>query len=70
MLLTGISCIAILPLNVVLSSSHAFMANNLLVTVVDISFFVIGLFTVYATQRINAKRFTLAEARGGREVTA
>lgn len=69
LLVTGGSCMAVLPLNVVLSSSHAFMANNLLVTVVDISFFVIGLFGIYATKRINVKRLALVEPAVHQEVS-
>lgn len=47
LLVTGLSCIAVLPLNILLSTSHAFTANNLLVTVADLSFFVVGVATIY-----------------------
>ncbi len=38
----GLACCAILPLNVMLSASHAFRADNFLVSIIDMSFFVIG----------------------------
>jgi uncharacterized iron-regulated membrane protein len=69
LLIVGIACMAVLPLNLWLSTSHAFMANNLLVTVVDISFFVIGLFTVYVSQRIASKRSIVAKTTEMQEST-
>ena len=47
LIVIGVACSAILPLNLILSSSHAFSAANLLVSVVDMSFFVIGVTVLY-----------------------
>lgn len=59
LLITGGSCMSVLPLNMLLSSSHAFSSNNTLVTVVDISFLFIGGLIIYVSQRIMAKRQVL-----------
>ena len=56
LLITGGACMSVLPLNMLLSSSHAFSSNNTLVTVVDISFLFIGGLIIYVSQRIMAKR--------------
>lgn len=69
MVITALACIAVLPLNLIFSSSHAFTANNLLVTVVDISFLIIGGLIMFAAQRINAKQFKLTEHANAQGVT-
>jgi len=61
MVLTALACIAVLPLNLAFSSSHAFTANNLLVTVVDMSFFVIGGLIMFATTRVKNKQHELTK---------
>ncbi|MBQ4833842.1 PepSY domain-containing protein [Pseudoalteromonas sp. MMG010] len=61
LVITGLACILVLPLNILLSSSHALTANNLLVTVVDISFLFIGVGIIYLSQRIVANRFELSQ---------
>jgi uncharacterized iron-regulated membrane protein len=60
--ITGAACMAVLPLNLALSSSHAFTPNNLLVTVVDISFLLIGGLIIYVSQRIVAKQYNLTNS--------
>lgn len=57
MAFTGLACVAVLPLNLAFSSSHAFMANNRLVTVVDVSFLVIGVLILVTTSRLRFKQF-------------
>ncbi|MBQ4856840.1 PepSY-associated TM helix domain-containing protein [Pseudoalteromonas sp. MMG007] len=61
LVITGLACITVLPLNLLLSESHAFMADNLLVTVVDISFLILGAGIIYLSQRVVANRFELKQ---------
>ncbi len=62
----GLACCAILPLNLLFSSSHAFTANNLLISVVDISFFVIGSVVIYcAISKLSARLATKKMAQQG-----
>lgn len=69
LLITGVACVAVLPLNLAFSSSHAFSANNLFITVVDISFFVIGALIIYISQRLVKKGLSLTQPSTTQEVT-
>lgn len=59
LLFIGSACISVLPLNLVLSSSHAFITNNLLVTVVDGMFLLIGSAVIYIGTNVLSKQYTL-----------
>jgi uncharacterized iron-regulated membrane protein len=66
LLTIGLAYCAILPLNLLFSSSHAFTANNLLISVVDISFFVIGSVVIYcAISKLSARLATKKMAQQG-----
>lgn len=69
MTLTGLACMAVLPLNLALSASHAFSANNLLVTAVDISFLFIGGLFIYVSNCLVTKPLNGVTAKATREVT-
>ncbi|WP_416859485.1 hypothetical protein, partial [Salmonella sp. ZJQZ20_0031] len=60
---------AVLPLNLALSASHAFSANNVLVTVVDISFLFIGGLFIYASNRLVTKPLNGVTPKATQEVT-
>jgi hypothetical protein len=50
------ACISVLPLNILLSDSHAFTANNLFITLVDLTFFFIGTTSLWwGTRNINKR---------------
>lgn len=55
-LVFSVACISVLPLNIMLSNSHAFMPNNHFITLVDLTFLVLGITSfVWGTKGINKR---------------
>lgn len=54
LLLVAICCLLVLPLNIIFSQAHVFSGTSLLVTVVDITFMLLGLLTLHAMSKLTA----------------